>query len=253
MPIHDWTRVKPGIFHHFHHEWISAISRALNGGLLPPGYYALAEQIAGGMGPDMLTLDLGPPFGPSTSPSATDRNGGVALASRRPKVRFHGTTELDIYATKAKAVVVRHSSNHRVVAMVELVSPGNKASRYAIDAFTRKAREAMQDGIHLLIVDLFPPGPRDPDGIHRLIWDHDEPGDFPLPPDEPLACISYVGGPGPQVYLEPVAVGRPLPDEMPLFLDREHYVPVPLEATYLAAFDAVPAFWRDALSPSDPA
>jgi hypothetical protein len=40
---------------------------------------------------------------------------------------------------------------------------------------------------------------------------------------------------------------------MPLFLDREHYVPVPLEATYLAAFDAVPAFWRDALSPSDPA
>jgi hypothetical protein len=58
MPVHDWTRVTAGIFHDFHHEWISAIKRALNSGLLPPGYYALAEQIAGGMGPDVLTLEL---------------------------------------------------------------------------------------------------------------------------------------------------------------------------------------------------
>ena len=57
MPIHDWTRVGAGIFHHFHHEWISAISRALNAGLLPPDYYALAEQVAGGRGPDVLALE----------------------------------------------------------------------------------------------------------------------------------------------------------------------------------------------------
>jgi hypothetical protein len=250
MPIHDWTRVTAGIFHHFHHAWIFSMAKALNEGVLPTGYYAMAEQIAGGMGPDVLTLEMPTPQTPS--PQAIER-GGVALATRPPRVRFHAGTEDEVSARRAKAVVVRHSSNHRVIAMVEVVSPGNKASRFAIDTFVRKVREAMQNGIHLLIVDLFPPGPRDPDGIHRLIWDHDEPGDFPLPPDEPLACISYVGGPGPQVFLEPVAVGRPLPDEMPLFLDREYYVPVPLEATYLAAFDAVPAFWRDALSPADPA
>jgi hypothetical protein len=23
MPIHDWTRVEPGIFHAFHHDWIT--------------------------------------------------------------------------------------------------------------------------------------------------------------------------------------------------------------------------------------
>ena len=51
MPIHDWTRVNPGIFHHFHLEWIGDLSRVLNRGLLPPDYYALAEQIAGGFGP----------------------------------------------------------------------------------------------------------------------------------------------------------------------------------------------------------
>ena len=37
MPIHDWTRVDAGIFHHFHYQWISTISNALNGGLLPNG------------------------------------------------------------------------------------------------------------------------------------------------------------------------------------------------------------------------
>src|SRR5438128_7286812 len=56
VPIHDWTRVDAGIFHAFHHDWITEIARALNRGLLPPGYYALPEQIAGGREPDVLTL-----------------------------------------------------------------------------------------------------------------------------------------------------------------------------------------------------
>jgi len=30
MPIHDWTRVEAGIFHLFHHAWITEIARALN-------------------------------------------------------------------------------------------------------------------------------------------------------------------------------------------------------------------------------
>lgn len=48
MPIHDWTRVNAGLFHHFHQRWISAISDTLNAGLLPERYYALTEQPAGG-------------------------------------------------------------------------------------------------------------------------------------------------------------------------------------------------------------
>ena len=31
MPVHDWTRVAAGIFHHFHHDWITEIARALFG------------------------------------------------------------------------------------------------------------------------------------------------------------------------------------------------------------------------------
>ena len=49
MPIHDWTRVDAGIFHDFHHAWIEENKRALNRSLKGTDYYALAEQIAGGI------------------------------------------------------------------------------------------------------------------------------------------------------------------------------------------------------------
>jgi len=55
MPIHDWSRADAGTFHDFHHAWIEEIKRALNR-VLPKDHYALAEQLAGGFGPDVLTL-----------------------------------------------------------------------------------------------------------------------------------------------------------------------------------------------------
>ena len=56
MPIHDWTRVDAGLFHAFHQRWISALADALNTGVLPSDYYALAEQSVGGPVPDIRTL-----------------------------------------------------------------------------------------------------------------------------------------------------------------------------------------------------
>ena len=57
MPVHDWTRVSDGTFHDFHYSWVLEIKRALKRGLLPEGYYVMAEQIAGDLGaPEVLTL-----------------------------------------------------------------------------------------------------------------------------------------------------------------------------------------------------
>jgi Protein of unknown function (DUF4058) len=245
MPIHDWTRVKPGIFHHFHHSWIEEIARTLNRGRLPRTYYALAEQITGDLGPDVLTLEQ-PVYG-SVSAELETSDGGIALADAPPKVRFHARADIDIYAAKAKSVVIRHTSGHRIIAIVEIVSPGNKNGQTEFAAFVQKADQFLRAGVHLLIVDLFPPTARDPQGIHRAIWGKDGDGDFALPDDKPLTSVSYVGYPGVEVFLEPVAVGDSLPD-MPLFLTREIYVPVPLETTYRGAWEAVPHFWRDALT-----
>jgi hypothetical protein len=52
MPIHDWARVRANRFHHFHQPWIANLAVALNSGRLPPGFFALAEQITGGPEPD---------------------------------------------------------------------------------------------------------------------------------------------------------------------------------------------------------
>lgn len=248
MPIHDWTQVKSGIFHHFHHEWISAISNALNGGLLPTDYYALAEQIAGGFGPDVLTLE-GPNLSTSSAGSA-DQGGGVALAGAPPKVRYHSRSETDQYARKAKSVVVRHASDHRVIAMVEIVSPGNKSGRSALRQFVEKAQDMLSRGVHLLIIDPFPPGRLDPQGLHNLIWDFTEEPYAP-PKDKPFTIASYIGGEIPEVFIEAAAVGSPLPD-MPLFLTPDTYVPVPLEQTSRTAWNAVPAVWRKVLESNSP-
>jgi hypothetical protein len=244
MPAHDWTRVSSGVFHDFHLAWLAELRRALNGGLLPPGYYAMAEQIAGGVGPDVIALEAPPQEGPAV---AGPPGGGIALATRPPKTELHARAEGDVYAAKAKALVIRHSSNHRIVAMIEIVSPGNKSSRSALRAFVEKAAGVIRAGVHLLIVDLFPPGPRDPQGIHKAIWDELNESAFALPPDRPLTLAAYIGGPCPEAFVEPTAVGAALPP-MPLFYLPDEYVPVPLEATYQAAWEAVPAFWRNVLA-----
>src|SRR5437899_7351530 len=105
MPVHDWTRVDAGIFHDFHLGWLAELRRALNGGLLPPDYYALAEQIAGGLGPDVITLQS-PTNG---TPPTAEPKGGIALATAPPQVQFRARAEPDLYAAKAKALTIRHT------------------------------------------------------------------------------------------------------------------------------------------------
>ena len=85
----------------------------------------------------------------------------------------------------------------------------------------------------------FHPSRRDPQGIHKVIWDRilDEP--FELPPDKPLTVVAYRADAETVAYVEPVAVGDSLPD-MPLFLAPDRYVPCPLEATYQTAWAQFP-------------
>lgn len=241
MAIHDWSRVEAGIFHNFHQAWITTLTMSLNAGLLPDAYYALAEQFAGRAIPDVVTLQG---VGDETSTGEPQSNGGaVALAESPPRVWFQSETEADVYAAMANHVAIRHVSDHRVVAIIELVSPGNKDRRSSLRDFVEKSVSMLAEGIHLLVIDLFPPGRVDPQGIHKAFWDEIDERDFALPADRPLTLAAYVGGVRKRAYVEPVAVGETLP-EMPLFLTPDFYVPTPLEATYASAFNAVPIYWR---------
>lgn len=243
MPIHDWTLVPAGIYHAFHHGWIEELARVLNGGRLPPDYYALPEQTAAGFGPDVLTLQ-----GESRGEEAeTNGAGGTVTALQtRPRTRFTAETEAEFYRRKKSAIAVRHVSGDRIVAMLEIVSPGNKASQHAFRAFVNKACDLLEHRIHLLLIDPFPPGPRDTNGIHAAIWQEVEEQPFSLPEDKLLTLVAYECDLTTRAYIEPVAVGDVLPD-MPLFLIPDGCVMVPLEASYQAAFAVQPRRWREIL------
>lgn len=242
MPVHDWKRVEAGIFHDFHHEWISTIRRTLNDRLLPEDYYALAEQEAAGFGPDVLTLQTARPGPEAPSPA----NGPVALLQAPPQVRFMADSRREFLRRKKSVIAVHHVSGDRVVAIVEILSPGNKASKNAFHALINKACELMEHKVHLLLIDLFPPTKRDPRGVHAALWEEMTDEEFVPPADKPLTLAAYESSLSLKAYVEPVAVGDVLRD-MPLFLEPGAYVLVPLEETYNAAFAAVPRRWRQVL------
>ncbi len=245
MPVHDWTRVLPGIFHAFHHGWIEEVSRALNRGILPADYYALPEQLAGAFGPDVLTLEK--QSGEGSSPGdAIDSGGPVALLVVPPEVRLTAEAEIEHYRRKQSHVAVRHASDDSLIAVVEVVSPGNKASRSALRAFVEKAAEFLERGIHLLVLDVLPPTRLAPAGIHSAIWEEITGEDHEAPPEEPLTLVGYESGATVRAYVEPLRVGSEL-RSMPLYLEPGGYVLVPLERTYSDAFAALPGRWRSVL------
>lgn len=233
MPVHDWTRVDAGLFHAFHQSWTIALCNALNAGGLPPGYFALPEQVESGPIPDVITLRQ---VTQTETPGAS--SGGLAVMTIPPRTRFVQRAEADQYARKANWITVRHEHG-RVVAVIEIVSPGNKDSRHAVASFVRKVTDLLEQGVHVLVVDLLPPGNRDPQGIHKAIWDEIVEECFLLPADRPLTLAAYEAGPVKVAYVEPVAVGDELPD-MPLFLETGIHVPAPLEATYQTTWAAFP-------------
>ena len=240
MPVHDWTRVDAGLFHDFHQGWTVALRNALNAGILPPNYFALVEQNVRGPIADVLTLE----FAPGTD-MGSNGVGGLAVATRPPRTRLIKRNEVDLYAGKANRITLRHRHGE-VVAVIEIISPGNKGSQAEFRAFVQKSADLIRQGVHLLVIDLFPAGKRDPQGIHKAIWDEFQEEDFELPHDKRLTLASYDAGPEHVAYVEFVAVGDALPD-MPLFLRPEVYVPAPLETTYQATWNLFPAVLKGLL------
>src|SRR5271165_58206 len=76
MAIHDWTRVSAGTFHDFHQGWTIEIRNRLNCGVLPDGYYAMADQRVSGPEQDVVALRL----------RAPEPKGGLVVADIPPRI-----------------------------------------------------------------------------------------------------------------------------------------------------------------------
>ncbi len=250
MPAHDWTQVDDGIFHNFHLSWVSRIYDELNAGLLPDNYYALAEQHAGETIPDILTLHRrdadATRDGIASTSSPNSPGGTLLLEAAPPQVAIVTEFDTDVYPRLRRTLAIRHVTDDTLVAMIEIVSPGNKSSRHAFDQFLEKVLAALDYGIHLLIADLHPRTPRDPGGIHAVIAEALGKRIDHLDPKKPLTLASYRASSDRRGYAQPLAVGEPL-SPMPLFLTAESYVNVPLEETYSSAFRSIPKHLRELL------
>ena len=289
MPIHDWTRITAGGFHTFHQDWTIEITRTLNRGLLPAGYAAFTDlrvphhaaenetfpwhMSAAAMPCASHSVRLSQASPPPTSTECVEfgrvekngwepdvvaiqssglpRSGGKTIAERPPQAQHVASAEIEAaaYARKANRIVVRHEFGN-AVALIEVVSPGNKDSAHAIRSFVAKAVDFLQVGVHFFVIDLFPPTARDPHGIPQLIWG--EVTDAPLPPrpsDKPLSVASFDAGNPFTGYLDYLAVGDSLPDA-PLFLAPGWYIDVPLETTYAISWALVPQPIRDRVADS---
>src|SRR5688572_20309322 len=110
MPVHDWTRVSDGTFHDFHYSWVLEIKRALKRGLLPRGYYVMAEQFGGDLGaPDVLTLQAAR----ADAEPEGSLSGTATLTEAPPVVHARTTIPRDPYTRAQRTLVIRHTSDDR--------------------------------------------------------------------------------------------------------------------------------------------
>jgi hypothetical protein len=248
MALHDWSRVDAGTFHNFHLLWTADLCNRLNAGLLPESCYAMAEQHTGPYSPDAIALRTRSADGTSQGDvTELDLHGTTAVATTAPRVKFVAELEDVGYSARRRTIVIRHASGNRILALLEILSPGNKSSEYSFEQFIDKVATFLMQGYHVLVVDLHRSGNFDPTGVHGALWR--ELGGKPYePPDGKTRTLgSYTGWPQITAYVEPLAIGDPLVT-MPLFIEQTHYVNVPLAESYDQVFAALPKQVREMLT-----
>ncbi|HVR75821.1 MAG TPA: DUF4058 family protein [Planctomycetota bacterium] len=250
MPIHDWSLVDAGIFHDFHIGWIAAIRAELNQGVLPQPYYALAEPVAGSTIPDVLTLqERESDPGVSEAAAGLSRDdapgGATTLASPAIKAQDLGP----VYSQLARRIVIRDTLRQdRVVAVLEIVSQGNKDARLRVEQFLDKTIGFLAAGVHLLVVDVQPPTRFVPHGFHALICEVLGHEALQVAGEKTRQVVSYqiLDAGFPRAHMASVHVGEPLPP-MPVFLLPHHYVTVALESSYETAYRSLARKFQDML------
>ena len=241
MPVHDWSEVDANVFHDFHQTWAVEIRNALNQ-RLPDGYSALVEQHSPKLVPDVLAVER------RTRPrNKHPRKGGGAVTLSKPTARYPVVTQDQRIAARGNRIAIHHRMGD-IVCILEIVSPGNKQNRAGVKAFVDKTVDFLEAGVHVVMIDLFPPNALNPHGLHKLVWAEMGTDTFELPPGEPMLLASYrAEGPADddttEAFLEPLGVGAVMPD-MPAFLEPDFYVQVPLEETYGNAWDSCPKDMR---------
>lgn len=214
----------------FHGAWAAAIARQLNGGVLPPGFYAVPFLDQDGP----IEIDVATLRGLETAPPAIDASDAAPWSPAAPAL----AVAVDWPAVDdVRVEIYSDEGDPRLAAAVELVSPRNKDRARARESFTAKCVGYLQRGCGLIVVDSVTTRRADlhADLVGALGAE--------LPPAiaSPLSAIAYrpveVAGAGRLlIWPAPLGVGRPLPS-LPLWLREDLSVPLDLEASHSATCD----------------
>ena len=141
MPFQNWSQVPSGLFHDFHQSWSIRIKDALNSGRLPAGLAALVEQRSGPREADVLAIE-----GHRQRSRPDEETAGGLATVARPVTRIVQRSSREIDSVRANRIVVKHHLG-RIIAVIEIMSPGNKDSRAALRDFVEKTVDFVRAGV----------------------------------------------------------------------------------------------------------
>jgi hypothetical protein len=224
-PHHHWES--------FHSNWATRIADGIEA-LLPPEFQVEEQTHAGpGFEIDVATYEGDP--GPGPSDSAGPRLAIRAAPAYAPPVPdgvlpavFPATFQVRVFSTTAGLTLV---------AVIELVSPGNKDRPEERRAFTTKCASYLGQGVSLIVVDIITT--RHANLHNDLMRLMQAPPDLEFPREQNLYAVAYRPvrrGEKEEIDLwrQPLALGAPLPT-LPLRLTGDLFLPVDFEAAYLEA------------------
>jgi hypothetical protein len=167
--------------------------------------------------------------------AASEEGGGVATAVWAPP-RPTLSVAVDFNRLDVFEVQVHREGGLEMVAAIELVSPRNKDRPTARRHFAAKCAAYLQAGVSVIVVDVVTSRR---ENLYAALLeqlglapDANEAGDLyavacrSAPPDEPSRLETWVA---------PLAMGSAMPT-LPLWLEADFAVPLPLERSYEATF-----------------
>ena len=241
MPLYDLFH-RPLSHQHqwmaFHNQWASCISADLNRRL--PSRFLAEGPFSLGMfaSADVAEVDQAP-MGGNGTPYSGATGGGVAVLAE-PVTYTPPATDLTMSATFPEEILVEiRDLDHarQVLAVIELVSPGNKDDEKARQAFAGKCLSYLAKGIGLVVIDAVTSRLANlHNGLVRMAG-HD--AKFEMSGDPPTYAAAYRPVRRKQenvidLWHWPLTVGTPLPS-VPLALRGFGCVALNLEATYIEA------------------
>jgi hypothetical protein len=218
-----------------HSGWAANITELLNERWLPPEFVAKEHTWGGGgrLEIDVATYERAHAPVPAGPSRASNGPATVTLpqlyAPPVPTLTMPG-----VFPDHFEVRVFNTEGGNRLVAAIELVSPGNKDRADERRAFAAKCAAYLQQGVSLLVVDVVTTRRANlHNELVRLMEAKDE---YLMPAETTLYAVSYrpvLRGEKAEIDLwpAPLAVGEALPT-MPLRLIRDIFVPVELEMTY---------------------